>query len=97
MQRRDSAKPFHLADRKVAHSDRADFPLREQHMHCISGFFDRNQWVGPMNLIDVNVIRSKPAQRILNLLHDAGTAGIARYPSSLPLQSDLGGDDHVRA
>src|SRR5258708_15736512 len=97
MQRSDAAKPLYLADRKVAHSDGPDLPLREQRVHCVSGFFNRDQRIGPMNLIDVNVIGSKPAQRILNLPHDAGTAGIARYPSSLPLQSDLGGDDHVRA
>ena len=69
MQRRDAAKPFHLDDRKIAHSDGADFPLREQCVHCVRGFFDRNQRVGPMNLIDINVIGSKPTQRILNLPH----------------------------
>src|SRR5258708_34951234 len=50
-----------------------------------------------MNLIDVNVIGSKPAQRILNLPHDAGAAGIAGYFSTLPLKSGLGGNKHVRA
>src|SRR5229473_1592461 len=62
MQRRNAAKPLHLADRKVAHADGADFPLLEQRVHCFRGLLDRNQWVGPMNLVDVNVIGSKPAQ-----------------------------------
>src|SRR4030088_2395776 len=50
-----------------------------------------------MNLIDVNVIGSKPAQRILNFPHDAGAAGVARHSSVFPLKSGLGGDKHVRA
>src|ERR1700704_1101196 len=50
-----------------------------------------------MNLIDVDVIGSKPAQRFLNLPHNAGAAGIARYSSTLPLKSGLGGKEHVRA
>src|SRR5258707_2964550 len=55
-----------------------------------------NQRVGPMNLIDINVIGSQPAQGILNFAQDAGTAGIARYSSTLPLKSGLGGDKHLR-
>src|SRR4030088_2745938 len=50
-----------------------------------------------MNLIDVDVIGPKPAQRFLTLPHDAGAAGIARYSSTLPLKSGLGGNKHVRA
>src|SRR5450631_172675 len=97
MQRRDPAKPFHLADRKVAHPDGADLPLREQCVHCVSGFFDRNQRVGPMNLIDIDVIGLKPAQGIFDLPYDAGAAGIAGYSSTLPLKPGLGGYNHIRA
>ena len=50
-----------------------------------------------MDLIDVDVIGLKPAQGILDLAHDAGAAGVARYPSALPLKSGLGGNKHVRA
>src|SRR5258708_8333539 len=50
-----------------------------------------------MNLIDVDVIGSEPAQGILDLPQDAGTAGIARYLSTVPLKSGLGGNKHVRA
>src|SRR4029077_8337350 len=97
MQRCNAAKPLHLADRKVAHSNGADLPLLQECMHCLRSFFDRDQWVGPMNLIDVNVIGSKPAQGIINLPQDAGAARIARYSSAVPLKSGLGGNKHVRA
>ena len=50
-----------------------------------------------MNLIDVDVIGSKPAERILNLSQDAGAAGVARYFPAIPLQSGLGRNQHVRA
>src|SRR3979490_529966 len=97
MQRRNAAEPFHLKDRKIARAEGADFPLLEQRVHGFRGFFDRNQRVGPMDLIDVDVIGSKPAQGILNLPHDASAAGIARYSSALPLKSSLGGNKHFRA
>jgi len=60
MQRRDAAKPFHLADRKIAHSDGADFSLPQQRVHRIRGLFDRNQRVRPVNLIDIDVVGLKP-------------------------------------
>ena len=47
MQRRHAAKLPHLANRKIAHPDGADFPLPEQRVHRLCGFFDRNQWVRP--------------------------------------------------
>src|SRR5882757_8013271 len=97
MEWRDATKPFHLDHRKIAHADGADFPLCEQHVHCVRSFFDRNQRIGPVNLIDINVVGSKPAQGILDFAQDAGTAGIARYSSTLPLKSDLGSNNDVRA
>src|ERR1700692_982250 len=50
-----------------------------------------------MNLIDVDVIGSKPAQGVLDLPLDAGTAGIAGYFSILLLKPGLGGNKHLRA
>ncbi len=50
-----------------------------------------------MNLVDVDVIGSKPAQGILDLAQNPGTAGIAEYSSVLPFQPGLGGNKHARA
>jgi len=36
-----------------------------------------------MNLVDVDVIGSKPAQGILDLAQNPGTAGIAEYSSAV--------------
>jgi hypothetical protein len=97
MQRRCAAKTLHLLDRKVADPDRADRSPPEQRVHRLRGFLDRNQRVGPVNLIDVDMIGSKPAQGILDLLQDAGPAGIAEDASVLPIKPGLGGDEHLRA
>src|SRR5260370_30591352 len=50
-----------------------------------------------MNLVDVDMIGSKPAQGILDLAQNPGTAGIAEYSSVLPFQPGLGGNKHARA
>ena len=50
-----------------------------------------------MNLIDVDVIGSKPAQGVLDLAQDTGAAGIAEYLSALPFQSGLGCNKNLRA
>src|SRR3977135_2943345 len=75
MQRRHAAKPVHLADRKIADSDGADLPLPEQRVHRLGGFFDRHQWVGPVNLVDIDVVGSKPAQGGLDLPHETTPYG----------------------
>ena len=79
MQRRHAAKLLHLIDRKIADADGADLSLFEQGLHCRRGFFDRYKGIGPMNLIDVDVIGSQPAQGVLDLPHDAPAAGITEY------------------
>src|SRR6202030_3134213 len=95
-QGRGHALVEHPTDRQVNNARGEALPSEPiELLH--SGFFDRSQRIGPMNMIDVNVIGSKPAQRILDLPHDAGAAGIATYSSTLPLKSDLGGDTHARA
>jgi len=50
-----------------------------------------------MNLVDVDMIDLKPAQGILDLAQNPGTAGIAEYSSVLPFQPGLGGNKHARA
>jgi hypothetical protein len=61
VQRGNAAKTLHLENREVAHSDGADFLLLQQRKHRFRGFFDHHQWIGPMNLINVDVVGSKPA------------------------------------
>src|ERR1700733_489446 len=50
-----------------------------------------------MNLIDVDVIGTQPAQRIIDLLHDSGTRRIAINLTVAPFQSRFGGNDRLAA
>jgi hypothetical protein len=50
-----------LPDREIADADGADFALLEQGMHGLRGFLDGHQWVWPVDLVNVDVIGSKPA------------------------------------
>src|ERR1019366_5507233 len=97
MQRRNAAELLHLADRKITDSDGPDLSLLEQRMHRLGCFFDRHQRVRPVDLVDVDVIRSKPTQGILDLLQDSRPAGITEYLSTLPFKADLGRNEHARA
>src|SRR5580693_5425161 len=93
MQGRDTTEPFHLTDREIAYPDRPDLSLNEQRVHRLGGFLHRHQRIGPVNLVDVDVIGSQPAQRIVYLAQDARAAGVAENIAMLPFKSSLGGDD----
>src|SRR5258705_4627109 len=97
MQRRNASELFHLSDGKVADSDGADLALLEQGTHDIGGFFDCHQRIGPVHLIDVDIVGLKPTQGILDLLQDSHTAGIAEHLSIFPLKPSLGGNKDARA
>jgi hypothetical protein len=71
-----------------------DLSLLEKRMHRQGGFFDRHQRVWPVDLVDVDVIGSKPTQGLLHFLQDSHPAGITKYPSILPFKSSLGGDEY---
>ena len=48
-----------------------------------------------MHLIEIDDISAQPAQRILDLLSNAGRASVAIDSAAFPGQPDLGGDGHV--
>src|SRR3984957_12716621 len=62
------AKALHLGNREVAHADGTDFSLLVKRAHGLGGFLHRNQRIGPMDLVDVDVIGAQPAQRIIDFL-----------------------------
>src|ERR671934_703099 len=97
MQRRNATESLHLPNTEIADADGADLALLEQGVHGLRGFLDRHQRIGPVHLIDVDVLGSQPPQRILNLLQDSRAARIAEYSSTLPLKPHLGRDVHARA
>src|SRR5208337_5118617 len=97
MDRRSAAELLHLANGEIAHADGADLSLLEQPMHCLRCFFDRGLRVRPVDLVDIDVIGTKPSQRVFELALDPIPAGIAKNLAVLPFKPDLRGDDHARA
>ena len=95
MQLGDGCELFHLFHRIIAHADRADQALVEEGLHGPGGFFDRDGQVWPMNLIDVDVVRAKSAERILDLLPDAIGRGVSRDRAVVPLESNFGRDENL--
>src|SRR5262245_2237693 len=63
-------------------------------MHRRCGLPKRNQWVRPMNLIDIDIIGLQAAQRVIDLFQDSGAGRIAKNLFSEPVQSNLGRNDN---
>src|SRR5262249_24867015 len=62
VQRRNAAEALHLPSREIADTDGADFALLEQSVHRLRGLLDGHPGVGPVNLVDIDVIGAKAAQ-----------------------------------
>jgi hypothetical protein len=93
----DAAKSFNLRNREIAHANSADLPLVEECLHRFGGLFDRHQRVGPMDLIDIDIIGAQPAQRVGRLAQDPVTAGVPEDFPVFPLEPGFGGNDDVWA
>ena len=65
--RPEAAKLLHLIGTVVRHADVADLSLADQLVERLGRFLGRRTQVGPVNLIDINVIGSKVAQAGLGL------------------------------
>src|SRR5258708_4633047 len=90
--RRNAAKLAHLLEGEIADPDSADLSLLIKGEHGFGALLDRAQWVGPMNLVDVYMVRAQSSQRLLNLGEDSFAAGIAKWLPVAPIQPSLSGD-----
>ena len=97
MQRGHLAEALHLGNREVADADGTDFSLLVERAHGLGGLLDRHQRVGPVDLVDVDVIGAQSAQRIIDLLHDSRARRVAIDLPVAPFQSGLGGNDGLGA
>jgi hypothetical protein len=50
-----------------------------------------------VNLIEIDGVGAQPAERIVDLLEDAGAAAVAKWLLVLPIEPDLGGENHTGA
>ena len=95
MQWRDLPKLLHLRDGEIAHADRADLPLLIEREHRFSRLPERHLRIGPMNLVDVDVVGTQASQRVFHFLQDALARCVAKYLAVTPLDADLGGNDCI--
>ena len=97
MQRRHCAKAVHLLRRVIAHPNRADFPLLEKPPHRLGRLFNRYQGIRPMHLVNINVGRLQPAQRIVHFAQNSLPRGIPPERTIPPLKPNLCRQDHFFA
>src|ERR1700682_2889898 len=90
MHRRNFSKGFDLRRTEIADPDRPNRAGALQIRHRGRGFLDRHGGIGPVHLIEIDDIGTQTPQRILDLLANAGLAGIAERPAVLPVETDLG-------
>src|ERR1700688_3581025 len=72
-----------------------DQALLKEGLHGPRGIFDRDGRIRPMDLIDVDVVRAKSTERILDLLPNAIARGISRNRTVVPLESNFGCDENL--
>src|ERR1700730_2343190 len=79
----------------IADSDGANLPLFVEVAKGSGGLLDGDQRVGPVHLVDIDVVRLKTTERILELLEDTWTRGVAFDFAIRPVDTDFGREDNV--
>jgi hypothetical protein len=93
VQRRNLAETFHLRDREIADADGTNFSLIIQRAHRLGGLLNGYERIGPMDLVDVDVVGAQPTQRLIDLLHDPVARRVAVNLAVTPLQTHFGGNN----
>src|SRR5258705_9542484 len=97
MQRRHLAKFLHLDRAEIAHSDGANLSRPIQLAHGFRALRDRRVRIRPVHLVEIDDVGLQTAQGILGFLDDPRLARVTKRLSVLPVESDLGGDEHALA
>src|SRR5580704_12392851 len=93
VKRRNGPETRHLFGRIVTHTDSANFPLFVELAKRGGCLLDGDERIRPMHLINVDVVRLKTAQRILDLPENTLARGVAFNSATRPIESDFGGKD----
>ncbi len=88
------AKDIHLRGRIVADTDCAYLSRLVKLSHSRGGLFERNERIGPVDLIYVDVVGLQPAKRVLHFGCDPCSGCIAEDSPILPLQGNFCGDNN---
>jgi hypothetical protein len=85
----------HLPRRMIARSDGANPALVVELTKRSSRLFDRKEEIGPVHLVDVNVVGLKTTERVLKFLENPFVCRIAFNFARGPVDADLGGEDNA--
>src|SRR5260370_16275392 len=95
MKLRDGLEARHLVGRIVTDADGAKLPLFVEFAKGGGCLLDGDEWVGPVHLIDIDIVRLETPERILELLENTLARGIAFDFAIRPIESNFGGKDDV--
>src|SRR5260370_7813125 len=90
MKLRDGLEARHLVGRIVTDADGANLPLFVEFAKGGGCLLDGDEWVGPVHLIDIDIVRLETPERILELLKNALARGIAFDFPIHPIKSNFG-------
>ena len=91
------AEPFCLVPVEIADADGADLAFLKEVRKGAGGLFDRNEGIGPVQLIEIDVICLQPPQRGLDFLSDARRRGVAADSVAVPLEAAFRRDEDAPA
>src|SRR5580704_3559144 len=90
-------KALHFGDREIAYADGPDLSCLVKRAHGFGGFLDRDLGIGPVDLVDIDIVGAESAQRIIDFLHDPLAGRVAINLAIAPFQSGLRGNDRFGA
>ena len=92
-----SSAALRLGDVEVAQPDEANRPLPPQVKQGVHRVLKWDTGVGPVNLVNINVVGAQPPKALLDFARNAGPAGIPPDPGFLrvPVQPHLRRQDEL--
>src|SRR5713226_2175582 len=97
VERRYLPETLHLLYREVADADRADPAKIIETAQRLGRPLDGDQRIGPVHLVEINIVGAQARQRIPDFPEDALVACVAEHLAIAPFKADLGGDLHLGA
>src|SRR5271170_6591829 len=81
---------------EISDAEESNFPGVLAPRECVHGVFNRDCWIGPMDLIKRNGVELQSPETSLESRQHTLTAQIAAHlPRSIPDEATFGGDYHV--
>src|ERR1700740_2016239 len=87
-------KLAHLQPSEVADPDCSNLTLLQERSHRLGAFLYRGERIGPMDLVDIDVVGAQPFQRCFDFGKNPRTARVAKGLSIAPVEAGFGRNHH---